>query len=369
MSRHEPDDATGPVVWSHNEWDPLEEVIVGIADDAVFPDWDVINRSTVPPGTWQETVQSIVPRAGMPYPEPLAERGRAALAELVHILEAEGVRVRRPERVDYSRGFGTPDWQVTSGFCAANPRDLFLVIGSEIIEAPMADRSRYFEAFAYRELIKEYFRRGARWTAAPRPRLLDALYDHDYRLPGPGEPLRFTVSEHEPVFDAAEFIRCGRDLFTQKSHVTNEAGIAWLARHLGEDYRIHLLETRDPHAIHLDSTFIPLAPGKVMVNPKHLDLRKLPKVLEKWEILEAPPEAPTDPRDRGLLSEWIHLNVLSLDSERVVVERSQQPLIDALRRWGFEPIPCSFIGFYPFVGSLHCATLDIRRRGELESYF
>jgi glycine amidinotransferase len=53
----------------------------------------------------------------------------------------------------------------------------------------------------------------------------------------------------------------------------------------------------------------------------------------------------------------------------VVVEKRQEPLIQALKGWGFKPIPCAFESYYPFLGSFHCATLDIRRRGELQSYF
>ncbi len=130
--------------------------------------------------------------------------------------------------MDFSQGFSTPAWSVGSGFCAANPRDVLLVVGEEIIEAPMADRSRHHEAWPYRSLLKDYSRRGARWTAAPKPQLTDALFDPNYRIPEPGEDIRYVLTEHEPVFDAAEFARCGRDLFTQLSHATNRFGIEWL---------------------------------------------------------------------------------------------------------------------------------------------
>lgn len=63
------------------------------------------------------------------------------------------------------------------------------------------------------------------------------------------------------------------------------------------------------------------------------------------------------------------MNVLMLDEERVVVERSQAPMIKMLKNWGFKPIPCRFEHYYPFAGSFHCATLDVRRRGTLQSYF
>ena len=108
----------------------------------------------------------------------------------------------------------------------------------------MAWRSRYFEVDAYRPLLKEYTARGAKWITAPRPSLVDALYNQDYRLPEAGEPIPFVVNEYEPVFDAADFVRCGRDLFGIRSNVTNEPGIHWLRTHLGEQIPYH--PARDP---------------------------------------------------------------------------------------------------------------------------
>ena len=66
--------------------------------------------------------------------------------------------VCRPEMVDFSQGYKTPDFEVASGMYAAMPRDILMVIGNEIIEAPMAWRSRFFEYRAYRPLLKEYFK-------------------------------------------------------------------------------------------------------------------------------------------------------------------------------------------------------------------
>ena len=38
---------------SHNEWDPLEEVIIGTVEGAMFPAWNTINLATVPPDMWE----------------------------------------------------------------------------------------------------------------------------------------------------------------------------------------------------------------------------------------------------------------------------------------------------------------------------
>lgn len=51
-----------------------------------------------------------------------------------------------------------------------------MVVGDEIIEAPVAWRSRVFENYAYKNLFTDLFKRGARWTAAPRPAMSDDLY-------------------------------------------------------------------------------------------------------------------------------------------------------------------------------------------------
>jgi glycine amidinotransferase len=359
-------------VCSYNEWDPLEEVIVGIVDGAMVPSWHTIHRATVLPGQ-EKQMESLAKRTEnqpLPYPEWLVQAATKCVDGFAHILESEGVIVRRPDIVDYSASFRTPDWEVMNGFCSANPRDVFLVIGNEIIEAPMADRSRYFESWAYRSLLKEYLKGGARWVAAPKPQLLDTQYDPDYKTPAPGEERRFVITEFEPTFDAADFVRFGRDIFVQKSHVTNSLGIEWVRRHLGDEYRVHELQSLCPQALHIDTTLVPLAPGKVLVNPLFIDVDNLPDYFKSWDILLAPKpnRTPMTLYDTKVISQWVNMNVLSLDEERVIVEKSQESTIQALKDWGFKPIPCEFESYYPFMGSFHCATLDVRRRGELRSY-
>lgn len=359
-------------VCSYNEWDPLEEVIVGIVDGAMVPSWHTIHRATVLPGQ-EKQMESLAKRTQkqpLPYPEWLVQAASKCVEEFAHILESEGVIVRRPDVVDYSASFRTPGWEVMNGFCSANPRDVFLVIGNEIIEAPMADRSRYFESWAYRSLLKEYLKGGAKWVAAPKPQLIDAQYDPDYKTPAPGEERRFVSTEFEPTFDAADFVRFGRDIFVQKSHVTNSLGIEWVRRHLGDEYRVHEVYSLCPQALHIDTTLVPLAPGKVLVNPLFIDVDNLPDYFKSWDILLAPKpnRTPMTLYDTKVISQWVNMNVLSLDEERVIVEKSQESTIQALKDWGFKPIPCEFESYYPFMGSFHCATLDVRRRGELRSY-
>jgi len=353
-------------VSSHNEWDPLEEVIVGRLEGARVPPYHISVSYNLPP-TPAKLSRFV---GGRRYPRLLTKPAQRELDEFIHILRAEGVIVRRPELMNFGHRVATPHWKST-GFCIACPRDGFLVVGDEIIETPMSWRSRHFEPLAYRALFQEYFQGGARWTAAPRPALRDSLFESHYRRPGPDEPVRYVINESELVFDAADFVRCGRDLFVTKSNVTNTLGIEWVRRHLGHGYRVHEVESRCRNPMHIDSSFMPLAPGKVMVNPDYIDTTRLPAVLRSWDVLVAPYPDPT-PRWWSLFSmssAWINMNVLMLDDKRVIVEKSQTSMIRALSDWGFTPIGCPFTNFAPFGGSFHCATLDVRRRGCLQSYF
>ena len=352
-------------VHSYNEWDPLEEVIVGVADGACVPAWHVALKATMPRRHWGFFAE----HGGRPFPQEMIDRANRDLDGFVRLLDAEGVTVRRPERIDHARPYSTPHWRSSGGLYAAMPRDTLLVVGDEIIEAPMAWRSRYHETDAYRPLLREYFLQGARWTAAPKPQLRDELYRQDFEEPGEEDDVQYVIGEDEPTFDAADFVRCGTDLFAQRSHVTNELGIRWLARHLGPQYRIHPVRTRDSHPMHIDATLTLLAPGKLLVNPERVPERvaDLHPLFESWEVRPAP--EPYSREDHVLCSGWVSMNVLSLDERRVIVERHEEATIQALKRWGFEVLTCDFRGFNLLGGSFHCATLDVRRRGVLASYF
>ncbi|MEE2677159.1 MAG: amidinotransferase [Myxococcota bacterium] len=357
-------DVSGVPVNSHNEWDPLEEVVVGRLEGAVIPPNHPAVTFNVPSAVAK--IYRFV--GGFRYPRLLTAPAQRELDEFIRVLELEGIRVRRPEIVNFARRFRSPDWS-SSGFTTACPRDGFLVVGDEIIETPMCWRARYFEALAYRKLFREYFDRGARWTAAPRPALDDSLFDADYRPPEPGGSVRYVITNDEVVFDAADFVRCGRDLFVTRSNVTNESGIRWLRRHLGDAYTIHEIESRCRQPMHIDSSFMPLAPGKLQVNTEYIDVDRLPPVLKRWDLLIAPRPDPGRGVVASMCSDWISLNVLMLDEERVICEKSQPSMQRALRDWGFQPIPVAFLHYAPFGGSFHCATLDVRRRGVLASYF
>ncbi len=355
----------GPV-WSCNEWDPLEEVIVGSVENATVPIWNQYLASTTP----KHAKWFFEQHGGKPFPGDMIEKATIELDGLVKTLKQLDIIVHRPDKQDFNTEYSSPWWS-SQGLYSAMPRDVMMIIGDTIVEAPMAWRSRYFEIFAFRRLMEGYFKDGARWLAAPKPSMAEGFYNPEY---DPSQATKdgvrqFVITEKEIAFDAADFTRCGKDIFVQKSNVTNAIGIEWVRRHIGSEFNIHEVEFDDENPMHIDTTIVPLAPGKLMINPSWVRREQIPKMFDSWEIIEAP--EPVKPYDSALYfsSDWLTMNFLSIDEKRIIVEENEEPLIKLLQKHGFEPIPIPFRNFYPFGGSIHCATADIRRRGELKSYF
>jgi glycine amidinotransferase len=341
-------------VFSTTEWDPLEEVVVGRLDGAVFPRWQESMRGCMPESSWRIFQE----KGGEPFPEDLISAAMEELDGLAKVLDAEGIRVMRPEPTDHSVGYQTPSWQST-GLYNAMPRDHLIVFGDTIIEAPLSWKCRQHEGDGFKPILKDYARQGARWVAAPRPELVEETFIDGEQADSWG------ITEFEPLFDAADFCRFGRDVVAQQSHVTNLFGISWVQSLLGSDFQLHVLDVNDPHAMHIDATLSPLAPGKLLVNPE----RYIPnRLFDGWDVRPAP--APALPADWPMYfcSPWVSMNVLSLGPKKVVVESQEGPLMDMLEEWGFTCIPVDFRHVYTFGGSFHCVTVDIRRQGELASY-
>lgn len=134
-------------VCSYNEWDPLEEVIVGRAENACVPPFTVevkvradVKRTTVHQITtqcsplncalWDHGINSIVVNlwpsrqantyekywpfyqqyGGQQFPADHLKKAVAEIEEMCNILQHEGVTVRRPEPMSWSEEYKTPDF-------------------------------------------------------------------------------------------------------------------------------------------------------------------------------------------------------------------------------------------------------------------
>jgi len=346
------------VVWSCNEWDPLEEVIVGNPLGARFPTADPSTQLTeFPDRSLEEIPQG-------PFPQQIIEETEEDLNAFVAVLEESGVTVKQPETWPHEASFSTINWEA-EGYYNYCPRDILLVIGDHIIETPNVMRSRAQESFSYRKLMVEYLKSGAKWYSAPKPMLLDSLFDVDMDKPTP--------RNDEPAFDAANVLRLGRDLLYLVSGTGNELGGQWLQTMLGDEFRVHFLKDVY-YGSHIDSTFVALRPGLVLCSPGRINENTLPEIFKQWEVIYSPPMENTGVYDadylsRSIGSKWIDMNLFSINPNLVVVDRDQTALIKLLEKKGLDVIPHKLRHSKMLGGGYHCITLDIRRKGTMERYF
>ena len=346
------------VVWSCNEWDQLEEVIVGNPLQARFPTAD---RSTqlaeFPDRSLEEIPQG-------PFPQQVIEETEEDLKAFVAVLEELGITVKRPETWPHEAKFSTIHWE-SEGFYNYCPRDIMLVIGDHIIETPTVIRSRAQETFSYRTMMVDYLKSGAKWYSAPKPMLLDSLFEVDLDKPTP--------RNDEPAFDAANVLRLGQDLIYLVSSTGNELGGQWLQTILGDAFRVHFLKDVY-YGSHIDSTFVAIRPGLMLCNPARLNDDTLPEILKQWDVIYSPPMESTGKHDADYLSKsigsnWIDMNLFSINPGLVVVDQNQTGLIKLLEKQGVDVIPLRLRHSKMLGGGFHCITLDIRRTGTLQRYF
>lgn len=343
------------IVNTHNEWDPLEEVVIGTMRGAqiprVGPDLFAVEFSdygdpdNVPSG---------------PYDKEVIETTEEELDALAELLAGLGVVVRRPGERDTTASFGTTDWQ-SDGFYDYCPRDVLLTLGDSIIETPMVLRSRFLEPVAYRQMLQEFMLSGSRWFSAPKPRLLDENYCAS-NVAGS------RLLNSEPAFDAANVLKLGTDILYLVSDSGNEMGLKWLETMLGSEYTVHAC--RDMYAsTHIDSTIVPIRPGLVLLNPTRVTAENMPSFLQGWDHIWCPDLVDTGYVSRHpYASTWIGMNLLAIAPGRVIIDDRQPELIKMLQQHGVETIPHRLTHSRTLGGSFHCVSLDIRRTGTRETY-
>ncbi len=367
------DSMSKTVVNSWNDFDSLRHVIVGRADFTCIPPTEPATEAKIPEDSDMRDLWG-------PRPLHTVEAANRQLDTLTQALESKGVRVDRPTPIQWNQAVTTPDFMTGTMFGCMPPRDVLLTVGKEILLAPMSFRCRYWEYLAYQDLMQRYFDEDPefRWEQAPRPRLTDEAYQVGYfdeitleeRLRRTAA-LDFVTTEHEPLFDAADVLRIGKDLFCQHGLTTNRRGMEWLKRHY-PDHRVHAVNfPGDPYPIHIDATFVPLRPGLVMNNPKRPLPAEQRKIFEAndWEIIDAAQPANDKPPPLCYSSVWLSMNVLVVNHQTVIVEASEVHQMDQLDKLQFEVIPMPFRDAYPFGGGLHCATADVFREGKCEDFF
>ncbi len=374
---------------SNNEWDTLKEVILGTME-GYFPGLEFTEKFKI------KNFDKSVKIAKSAYPKSYVEEVNEDLEDLKKILINNNVKVIRPKKYDSDKIFSTPYWSAV-GCDSYNVRDLHIVIGNKIISSPSPVKYRYFEPYSLQDIFLEYFKDGFEWIIAPKNKL-----NKKYLIPYKEKKLHFNkedkmqkkftkgrvekfhkLQENEIMFDAASTIRMNKDLVYLVSNTGNYQGAKWLQLILGKKYKVHAVTSY--RASHIDSTILPLSSKKVLINEVRVPKNRVPKVFKSWKKIyhsemAAMPESELsfqkkfrDTAYRKLLelgvnshlnsisSPWAGINVLSLNSETVMVDKRQAKLIKALEKEKFNVIGIKMRHCYTMLGGLHCSTLDTVR--------
>ncbi len=344
---------------SFDEFSPLKAIIIGNPTGANHPEIDDSFENFFQPPQDSALRNSAIG----PVPKLVIDEIEEDIAGFTAILQKLGVEVIRPASWDSSVKIKTPLWE-TSQLYSLMPRDSVIVVGDVAIETPSPMRARLFESYAFRDILDTYVRMGAHLVAAPRPLLGDETFDKN--LPN-------LITNEEVLFDAANCIRLGKDIFMDINRTANLRGLKWLERTVqglvDPSIRVHPMSIGYDH---VDVTLVPLRPGTILVDPAKVNDINIPSQFRNWDRVIVDEVMPT--RDYGLpyplaSNDGIGRNVLLVDQQTVIVDDIQVPLIRALEKRGFTVVPLQYRHGRTLGGSWHCITLDTHRAGELESYF
>ena len=385
------------IVNSWDEWAPLKRTIVGRVKGtqlpAVEPNWQYpANKAGFPLGSW-----------GM-FPEDVVAKAQEQQENFVKILQNRGIEIDRVELHPVMLSpipVSTPDWTQLNMRGISCPRDMFIVMGNEIIETAGSHRSRWYEYLNLRPVFQKYFKEDPEflWNAAPKPRLTEKSYvrNFDYNINYVWNDERkercitewqYQLTEEEPLWDGADGARAGRDIFWKCSAVCNHSGLDWVTRHFADrGIRVHPVifdyrKLKFWKPWHIDCEFTMVRPGLLITNPAApVYNREVIELFKRndWEVIEAAEPNHEYNADISLIAAgtegglygkcWISMNTFALGPNTICVEDHEKAYMEQLDKMGIEVVPVPYEHVVPFGGSLHCTTLDVYRESGLQDYF
>jgi glycine amidinotransferase len=354
----------------HTEWGPLTETIVGSVFNMTPHNIDLSFKLF-----FNDNIKDIFVKNSSVLQEKIITERQNDLDNLAITLEALGIIVHRPDKLMSISKFTTPYFEDYYSPCD-NPRDQVLVLGNKIIETPCIWRKRYFENDLLKNIFSKKSTLGADWIVAPKPLMKDESFDLEYARKSKNINIDWNHYDQldkkfEMMFDGAQCLKFGEDIIMNVANENHKMGLRWLESIIGDTYRIHPVTLCDHH---IDSMFMPLAPGKLLINPESMlsQIEQLPKALQKWDRIMVP-EKCLPSAHLHLASANIYTNVLPLGNNRIMVfseeHLEQFELVKTLERNNFEVVHVRLRHSRLFGGGAHCVTLDLNRDEKLENYF
>lgn len=304
-------------MYSINEWDPLETIIVGSATHANWPKTDPVFAQESKKTTWTQT-----PVPSGPVPDWIVDQANRELDTLSETLLRYGATVYRPRPMNFVEVDGMYN------YC---PRDRLLVWADTVVDVNMMYPCRNQEIKNYTRLLAE----AKNILTMPR--------------------------DQGMILDAANICRLGDTWLFLESASGNRAAYEWLCTKFPQ---IEIELCNFYSGVHIDSTIVPLRHGLVMLNASRVNESNCPKAFRDWEKIWVTDDmiVAQDFYQYPYASKWIAMNMLVLDPETVILDASQNQLINLLNSRGIDTIPLTLSHSRTLGGGFHCVTLDTRRK-------
>jgi scyllo-inosamine-4-phosphate amidinotransferase 1 len=333
-------------VFIKNEYAELKSVIVGRPEYAVWPKGDNFFDTTLSVSTFKGR-----PDKG-PLPEKIIQEAREDAFQLIDILADEGVKVFRPEIVDWRRTVASLN-HITTGMHSWSARDILLSVGNMVIECPTPFISRQHETIAYHEIRKQAIADGCRWIAAPIP----PMEKKEYNVRAGGI---IELTERYPIFDAANVVKMDDKLLYLKSCTGNLAGAKWLQNIVGSEFEV-IVWDKIYQSSHIDSTLLPIGKDTVLLNVDRVTGDNLPKFIKSFKKIWVHDCIPNNFYKFPYASKWIGMNVLAVNPETIIVDTLQKDLIKQLKNENYRVLDIRNRHSRTLGGGFHCMTCDLER--------
>jgi hypothetical protein len=345
------------IINSYSEFQPLEEVVVGQGYPPEY--FDHVADSEV-----RDNLQKIFAEIEEDF------------QRLIKTLNSFGVVTQRP------------------GICSKEHFQQHALQGNHVIP-PLTPRDR-----------QGVF--GTKLVRLSNYQIFDQLIDH-YKATDPANVVDVFERTGNHVIDGANnscVFRMGRDVWFDESDYLTADQSQWLEQNILTEsgYRFHRMLT-DGHG---DCVFAVVKPGVIITSyhdsgvdyqdfPANWDIHRIgTSSIERefyqrgfWNFREElhpggtwwVPGVDNLPRFKSYVDQYLNnwvgavhesvfdVNCLSIDENHVVFGCYDKGVFDYCRSHGIEPILCDIRHRFFFDGSVHCCTLDIRRKGGMEDYY
>lgn len=315
------------IISNNTEWNQLKEVVVGRWDTHTFNVPEVSKDLkahflyiTDASFKYMEKAQNkllseVYPKDDNVYQEETEY--------LVKKLEELGVTVKRPDAMEFN----------VTGTSQVYSRDPIITIGNKFIITNMYTEQRRQESANYRRIA------------------LDLAKNYDGEVISmPANKLGY--HEDNVYIEGGDVFVDGKDIYVGISgNASNEKGIAWLQKTLGEDYKVHAIPLHK-NVLHLDCAMMLINEKQgIICKEDFVDYNALPEKLKNREWVMAKPEEAQIMAPNGIV----------VNSKTILMADAFPHIAKEVRKMGIEVHEIPYKKANYFGGGLRCSYQPITR--------